>query len=180
MPAYRIDYQPGMYSQQDLERRKRLRDEDVGDFIRYWMQGRVPAWIGGKLVSPVGTPLSALMVRSHARRMEREGLLPPGDGSIQPHWSRWHAKEGEEKEAGIAVIDLNGGRASLVRPNANRLAVRANKGGRPRKADGFTITAAPDPDAGLNWREKRERRLAREEAERQAVREGSKDDAAEG
>lgn len=163
MAAFRVTYQPGEYDQSALEPKKRLRDEDVADFIRFWMQGRWTTWMGEHFKSQRGTALHPKMVRSHARRLQDAGLIPAPDGYVQPHWTSW--RRPPVADDGPPVI----GETGVVFPGAHRYAVRLNKGGRPprRRDDGPGPAAEAEqlPVAERQRVERQERFMARAHVE---------------
>lgn len=128
MPAFRVIYNPGQYEQGALEPRKRLKDDDVAEFIRFWMQGRWALWMGTHFLSQRGVPLSSKMIRSHAKRMQEQGLIPAPSGVIQPHWTDWVRPAGDEPGR-VPTVSATG----VTWPDAHRYAVKLNRGGRPRK-----------------------------------------------
>lgn len=128
MPAFRVIYAPGQYDQGAIEPHKRLKDDDVAEFIRFWMQGRWALWIGTHFLSQREKPLSSKMVRSHAKRLQDQGLIPPPSGIIQPHWTDWARPAGETPGTAPTVTATG-----VTWPDAHRYTVKLNRGGRPRK-----------------------------------------------
>lgn len=136
MPAFIVRYQPCTYDQSAVEPRKRLKDDDVAEFIQFWMQGRWALWMGQHFLSVRGVPLSSKMVRSHAKRLQDQGLIPPPSGVIQPHWTEWARPEGATPGT-TPTVSATG----VTWPDAHRYAVKLNRGGRPRRL----TRAEPEP-----------------------------------
>lgn len=163
--SIRVDYQPGMYEQSDLAPRKRMKEEDVRRFIVYWLQGRTATWLGKTLLSERDAKMSPHMMRSHARRLQDQGFIPPPLGYMQPHW-----RTRAERSAGSDNVPVvNGGRNM---PGGVRFGkampppeVQLGGPGRPRRSIAVEIGDAPQQYPGLNWRQIRDRRLAQEKAE---------------
>jgi hypothetical protein len=81
-----LAYIEGTYTQDDIPRRKRLRDEDVRPFMLYWLQGRNPPYIGRAFRSLTGAAFSHHMVRSHVARLADQGYMPKQWSREQPNW----------------------------------------------------------------------------------------------
>lgn len=179
----RVNIERGEYQQHDLVRAKRLRDEDVERLALYWTQGRSAVWIGRALRSVLGRPLHHLLVYSHARRLEDQGILPPGAGAEPCRYWR-----GEPLQPTI-VLDASG-RTRVIWPYRGDPAYRG-KGGRPpgpsqaRLESERAAVLARYPDAppgsyvdaqgvlqrpGMTWRQIKAEREAAEAREREAVR----------
>ena len=125
---YRVDYQDGRYDQFQLPLRKRLRDEDVGTFLLWWLQGRVPTWIGRQLMAQAGGPIGHRMVRSHALRLAEQGILDERWGKEQPDWRAVRA----EAEGRPVAVSVTGRRPMPYRgTDALPRGLRPQRGGRP-------------------------------------------------
>lgn len=155
MPSrIRVDYPSGAYQQGDLERRQRLRDEDVQLFIRHWCGGKDAAWIGTQFRTLTGVPLHVRMVRSHADRLERQGIIPEPWGTVQPTWQEALGRA----PLGLPEITPRGVRQRYEGPSL--ATIRPNNAGRPPKHLANLGDAPQQP--GLTWKQQRALRIAQE------------------
>lgn len=146
-----------IYDQGTMRPRQRMRPEDVPRFVQWWLQGRMRLWIGREL------GLHHHAVSSHGRRLEAQGLLPPGTGGAPVRWDY----AADRPVQGELVADERG-RIYVRMPPVGVGEVRA---GRPlgrknnatiareeaaRRVAGLPVAAGDDGQIrdGLTWRQR--------------------------
>jgi hypothetical protein len=170
----RMDFPEGEYQQSGLSRSKQLRDEDVPQFCRYWLSGKVPKWIARHFRTPAGNLLHWRMAYSHAQRLERQGFLPQGSGAKPCRWEERHRWAEIERATVYTRNRVVIERTELL-PGVK---IRPDNRGRPkgRRDDAPEVKKMAEPFRGMASIEER---LARERAENRRTMAGIEPDAAQ-